>query len=96
MTKPYTCIDNFNAKLPPEQKWLPIASAPRDGTRVRLGHAQDPSSIKLDSIFPIHGDWDGTDWCLEAFFIIPGGKYGLITDIPTHWMPLDQEGKANG
>ena len=69
--------------------WQPIESAPMDGTRVRLGHELDTSSMKADTICPTFGHWDGERWITSCFFTFPGGRYGLVTGQPTHWMPHD-------
>jgi len=68
-------------------EWQPIESAPRDGTRIRLGHEQEPGSMKAVSIFKTFGHWDGRRWVLSAFFVIPVGKHGMMTEHPTHWLP---------
>ncbi len=72
--------------------WLPIESAPKDGTRLRLGHEKEPGFGKKDpdGMCAVVGDWDGKQWRLSAYFIIPGGRYGLMATAPTHWMPLPQ------
>ena len=70
-------------------KWMTIDSAPKDGTRVRLGHEQDASSMKVDSIFRTTGAWSGKAWGVSSYFTIPGGRYGLMSNSPTHWMPLE-------
>jgi hypothetical protein len=41
------------------------------------------------SIFKTYGEWDGKRWALNAFFQIPGGRYGLLTEQPTHWLPSE-------
>lgn len=71
--------------------WEAIDSAPKDGTRLRLGHERDTGSMKPDAMFKTHGHWDGERWVLSAFFIVPGGKHGLMSCEPTHWMPGDPQ-----
>ncbi len=68
-------------------EWKPIAEAPLDGTRLRLGHELDPSSMKTDAYLPVYGAWDGSSWSLNAFFTIPGGRRGMLTEHPTHFLP---------
>ena len=69
--------------------WQPIETAPKDGTRVRLGHEQDASSMKQDSIFQTTGCFKDSEWSVSAFFIIPWGKrQAIMTGEPTHWQPL--------
>ena len=70
--------------------WQPIETAPRDGTRIRLGNELDASSMRLNAICPIMGEFDGREWGVSAFFVIPGGRYGSLTDQPTHWMPAPE------
>lgn len=67
--------------------WQPIDTAPMDGTRVRLGHEQDRSSMRVDGVFKTYGSFNGRTWDLSAFFTIPGGRCGLMSSNPTHWMP---------
>lgn len=67
--------------------WEPIETAPKDGTRIRLGHEQDLGSLKDVGISKVFGDWTGTSWGLSSYFIIPGGRYGLMSNSPTHWKP---------
>jgi hypothetical protein len=67
--------------------WRDIASAPKDGTRIRVGHERDISSMRVDGMFPVRGSFNGRSWELSAFFIVPGGRYGLMSNEPTHWLP---------
>ena len=71
-------------------EWQPIASAPKDGTRLRLGHEKVPGFAEKDphGIGAVSGDWDGARWRLSSYFVIPGGRHGLMASEPTHWMPL--------
>lgn len=68
-------------------QWLEIETAPKDGTRIRLAHKDDASSMRVDSSFKTFGYFKGRSWQLSAYFIIPGGRSGLMTGEPTHWMP---------
>ena len=69
--------------------WQPIETAPRDGTRVRLGHALSAEFDKpAHSFGSTYGAWDGKRWTLSSFFIVPGGRFGMMSSEPTHWMPL--------
>lgn len=69
--------------------WRGIAEAPRDGSRIRLGHEQDAGSMKAEGIGKVFGEWDESSgrWLLSAFFIIPGGRHGMMTEHPTHYLP---------
>ena len=71
-------------------EWQPIASAPLDGTRVRLGHDQVSGFAAKDphGLGAVSGTWGGTRWLVSSYFIVPGGRYGMMTDVPTHWQPL--------
>lgn len=72
-------------------EWQPIAFAPKDGTRIRVGHERDASSMKAKSICPTRGSFNGRSWELSSYFIVPGGRYGLMSNEPTHWLPDTQE-----
>lgn len=72
-------------------EWKDIAIAPKDGTLVRLGNEKDASSMRVDSIFKTRGHFNGLSWELSSFFTVPGGRYGLMSSEPTHWMPLEPE-----
>jgi hypothetical protein len=76
--------------------WMPINTAPLDGTRVRLGHERAPGFLTKDPhvMGATSGVWDGSRWVLSSFFIVPDGRYGLLTETPTHWMPLPDRGAA--
>jgi hypothetical protein len=64
--------------------WKTIDSAPRDGTRVRVGHEDDPSSMR-DGMFKTTGAWVEDRWQLSAFFVVADGR--LMARNPTHWQP---------
>lgn len=70
--------------------WLSIDTAPKDGTRIRLGHNAVPGFATKDphGIGAVSGVWQDGQWQLSSYFIIPGGRYGLMIKVPTHWMPL--------
>lgn len=78
----------------PEPMWLPIESAPRDGTHVLIAFGQDHVSSGAyvandDDPFP----WKFLDQQAQGFPIFNGArddKYG-----PTHWMPLPGPPLAN-
>lgn len=66
-------------------EWQPIESAPRDGTRVRLSHALDPNSQKVETFAPTYGVFEDGEWqCNNAFTCIDG----YLRWQPTAWMPL--------
>lgn len=69
------------------QEWQPIESAPTDGTRLRLGNERDVSSMKVDGMCPTFGSFNGRQWDVSSYFIVPGGRYGLMSSEPTHWLP---------
>lgn len=71
-------------------EWQPIETAPRDGSRIRLGHEKEPGFGTKDPhrMGAASGTWNGKVWDLSSFFIITGGRYGMITNDPTHWMHL--------
>lgn len=66
--------------------WEPIETAPKDGTRVRLGNERDVSSMKIDAMFKVTGAFERGRWQLNAFFTVSGGRYGAISEVPTHWL----------
>ena len=61
-----------------EQKWLPIETAPKDGTRVLLHH---PHATDETVTAGAWGNWDRDTVCWITDF----GEGWLN---PTHWMPL--------
>jgi hypothetical protein len=67
--------------------WQPIETAPKDGARLRLGNERDASSMRVDSMFKVTGVFERGRWQLNAFFTVPGGRYGAISVVPTHWLP---------
>lgn len=76
-----------------EGQWQPIETAPKDGTRIRLGHELVPGFATKDphGFGAVSGSWDGNRWALSSFFIIPGGRYGMLSEQPTHWQNLPSE-----
>ena len=76
------------SETPPIQQgeWLPIESAPKDGTKV-LGFA--PNKLVIDPNFRVVTMWwrkwqdrGGDHWCWQST------ESGSHIDEPTHWMPL--------
>ena len=75
-------------------QWLPIETAPRDGTWVLLcGGKTDSSEYHKNKTRPVVGQW--TNWLNGQkydkgrwqFAWYDGGYYGEYEG-PTHWMPL--------
>ena len=73
--------------------WLPIATAPRDGTWVLLAGGECDYDEESDAkTRPVVGQWRNyrngrtTDWHWQ-FAWYDGGYYGEY-ETPTHWMPL--------
>ena len=66
---------------------LPISSAPKDGTRVRLFHELDAQGSEF---FPTTGTFENGNWSLNQGFIITRGGKNLFSIQPTHWSPLDE------
>lgn len=69
-------------------EWKPIETAPRDGTRVRLGHDESPQSMKVETFSKVTGAYHNGQWELSAFFMVPHGRMVILSNSPTHWMPL--------
>lgn len=63
-------------------EWLPIESAPRDGTAF-LAYCPGKSGYFARQDVQVL-NWTG--WGGGAWETLSGGKYGLHE--PTHWMPL--------
>jgi len=82
--------DNHASVESGQKAWQSIETAPKDGTRIRLGHELVPGFATKDphGFGAVSGTWEGERWALSSFFIIPGGRYGLMTEAPTHWQPL--------
>jgi hypothetical protein len=63
-------------------EWLPIETAPKDGTQFLV--------VNDRGIFVVSWDKDGPDNCLDDFWHVWSGKFWM--DLrgmePTHWMPL--------
>ncbi|WP_313443179.1 hypothetical protein [Novosphingobium sp.] len=66
-----------------EAGWLPIADAPKD-QRIRVAHLLDPSSQKVETIFPVYGEWDGDSWACNAGFVCVDR---MLRFDPTHYLP---------
>lgn len=71
--------------------WLPIAEAPRDGTRVRLAHSLDPNSLKAGSIGSTFGAFNDGRWEANNAFICVDG---LLRWNPDLWLPLTEQVSA--
>lgn len=65
-------------------EWLPIDSAPQDGTRVRVGHELDPQSLKLETPFTTTGIYQDGRWCCSTAFTCIDM---MLRWQPTHWLP---------
>ncbi len=71
-------------------EWETIDTAPKDGTRVRVGHELDPSSMKGETICPTHGQFENGQWELDSYFVCTDMR---LRTQPTHWMtPAAREG----
>lgn len=81
---------------PDENGWMPIETAPRDGTAVWIAH---PEGVGIGYCEPANMLWSFEDrWCVKAF-VRPydreegetrpddiAGTYWRVD--PTHWQPL--------
>ena len=70
---------------------LPITSAPRDGTRVRLFHEGD---LQENEMFPTTGVFEGGRWIMNQGFIIGRGGALLFSTNPTHWTVIEEAVRA--
>lgn len=66
------------------EQWLPIATAPKDGTVILLYRDMDPWDVRG------YGHWEDCGglicgWVTVGFFD-PPGNLGLAA--PTHWQPI--------
>lgn len=66
-------------------EWLPIETAPKDGTKVLL-HVVTPPGDSYATMVGLPEGWESTEagfWCVDR------GEWttGTAGD-PTHWMPL--------
>lgn len=68
--------------------WQDISSAPKDGTRVRVGHHLDPSSLKVNTIMPVTGVFEGGQWECNAGFVCVDR---MLRFDPTRWLPGTEE-----
>lgn len=67
--------------------WKPIASAPRDGTRVRVAHSLDPSSKRNSDLFNTTGVFERGGWrCTSGFVCIDH----IFRWTPDLWASLDR------
>jgi hypothetical protein len=64
--------------------WQPIETAPKDGTRVRIGHSMDANSMKIDSICPVMGAFENGKWEPDSYFTCRDMR---LRSQPTHWLP---------
>lgn len=77
-------------------EWQEIGSAPKDGTRVRVGHNLSPSSMKDGAIFETTGRFDAItqNWHCSAAFVCIDDR---LRWQPTHWLPaLPAQEPSNG
>lgn len=65
-------------------QWHKIASAPMDGTRVRVAHHLDPSSQRIESIMPVYGTFENGTWHCNAGFVCIDS---MLRFEPTLWLP---------
>jgi hypothetical protein len=65
--------------------WLPIETAPKDGTRVLLS---DGTSVSIGSWGNAFSSWGWSNESAPEPTDGPGAIPGYWTEPPTHWMPL--------
>ena len=71
----------------PLSEWMPIETAPRDGTDLLVYLPEDYNKINICS-YERNGR-NGFDWCSARCVD------GLEVGCPTHWMPLPDEPKGD-
>ena len=62
--------------------WQPIASAPRDGAEIEVGHSQAPGYVGTAS-------WTGDRWQCSIAFV--DAKHGRLYWQPDIWRPKKLE-----
>jgi hypothetical protein len=75
-------------------EWLPIESAPKDGTPVLLGGGEFDCDERGEGLrHPVVAAWhQGNGWDPNAtFWLIASTEGGLVSVVytnPTHWTPI--------
>jgi hypothetical protein len=80
-------IDRLEAALstPPAGEWMPIASAPKDGTSI-LAYSPDRCGNCPEGATGVGGArWLNGKWCVGR---LQDGRYVNTAHAPTHWQPL--------
>lgn len=74
----------MNAPFAPEPEgWIPIATAsPPVGERVWCAHERSAPAYNCLGHIDANGEWH----CANGF-ILPRGRFGMLTFTPTHWRP---------
>ena len=87
-SRPLAALSNTTPYLSGDVKgWLPIETAPKDGTRIMLGYFPDYMDGKQQGGHPQIAWWNDTKnlWCSGLGFLKAKGAFS-----PTHWMPLPE------
>ena len=77
----------------PVGEWLPIESAPKDGSEILIWKPSSTVCIAHWEVDP-QWHWDG-EWPCWAVFMADDDFYSIYLDAdwPTHWMPLPEPPK---
>lgn len=75
----------------PEERWQPIETAPKDGTRILAFDPECGTEICYPKMFPRPVDGYSESWPRDKWEIFRDDKYApghTWSFYPTHWMPL--------